>query len=271
MTTANCTPYAILLGSLLLGASCVGGLPERGSQRDLGSVGWDGAVVFGSREAAPPDGEPAPKVDQGQVCPFGNLFDGLPALPPLCRPFAPPAPTPPPPDPPGCQQGTQVVLTAGSDTFVGMDSVKDIVLGMDGDDVIKGMGCSDEINGNVGNDQVNGNMGNDIVQGGQGNDILHGGADNDQITGGGGDDQLHGDLGDDEYYFSEADGHDVIEETGGYDRLICAPIYGRPAARLLGWQRAGDDLVLHLSGSSSVQVKGYFANPAASIDAIVGC
>jgi hypothetical protein len=213
----------------------------------------------------------SPSQEVSAACPHGNLLAALPALPVLCRPFASPQPTPPTPDPAECQTAQQTTLSSAPDTFAGSDTAKDSVFGGDGDDLISGMGCSDELYGNAGNDQLNGNKGNDLVHGGQGNDLVHGGQGNDQVYGGLGDDQLLGDLDDDDYYFSEGEGVDVIEEVGGYDRIICAPVPGRPAARLVGWQRSGDDLLLLMSGSGSIRVKGYFVDAASSIDAIVGC
>jgi hypothetical protein len=263
-------------------AACAGeSMPHSRPNPDLGGSSGNGGALAaldggsgGNPTAAPSAAEastPAPDMPAAATCPFGNLLAAFPAMPVLCRPFAAPPVSTSPADPPGCKDVPQVILGDGPDTFVGAPGTRDHVLGMGGDDVLKGSDCNDEINGNQGNDWVNGNMGNDIVQGGQGSDILHGGADNDQITGGGGDDQLYGDLGDDDYLFAEGSGNDTIEETGGHDRIVCAPIYGAPAARLLGWQRSGDDLLLSLSGTGAIRVKGYFVRPDASIDAIVGC
>jgi hypothetical protein len=243
------------------------GLPaaDSGAPAAPGPGTPDGAVVQPDLVPwAVPDGPPA-------SCPFGNLFATLPSLPPLCRPFPAAQPTPAPADPASCQSTPKVVLSAGPDQFVGTDTVKDWVSGMDGDDIIKGMGCSDQINGNKGDDWINGNMGNDTIHGGQGNDTIHGGQGNDTIWGDIGDDTISGDIGDDQYYYAEGEGNDVIEETGGHDTIICAPNYGQPKARLVGWSRVGNDLLLLMSGSGSVRVKDYYSMPDRSIDMVVGC
>lgn len=196
-------------------------------------------------------------------CPFGSL------LPNLCRPFAPPQPTAATPDPASCTDRLPVTGTAG--TYTGADDGRDVVAGLDGDDVIIGLGCSDRLSGNKGHDQLHGNKGNDELRGGQGNDTLRGGQGNDSIWGGGGDDTIHGGGGDDRFYYAEGDGHDVIHEYGGRDTIVCAANGARPAARILGWGRAGDDLRLSMSGNGSITVVGFFTGADKAIEAIVGC
>jgi hypothetical protein len=272
---------ALLAVAVLVG--CTGGsstAPVPGAADSGSGLAWhdsmtppaDGAT-FGTA-----DGTAAPQADLGSVfadgsggCPFGNLLATLPALPPLCRPCAAPQPSSPPADPVSCQDGAQVVLTAGADQFIGTDNIRDVVSGMDGDDYIKGHGCSDNLNGNQGADELHGNMGADELHGGAGDDAIYAGAGHDSIWGGGGEDALTGGGGDDRFFYAEGNGHDVIHETSGHDTIVCAPVYGQPKARLLGWSRVGDDLTLLMSGSGSITVKGYFASPDASVDAIVGC
>jgi len=223
-----------------------------------------------SQPPSPPSSQP-PSPPPPQGCANGDLMATLPGLPSLCRPFPPPAPHPASPDPPSCQATPQLTLTTGPDQFTGSDTVKDWIRGLDGDDKISGMGCSDEINGNQGDDWINGNMGDDVIHGGQGNDTLHGGKDNDAIYGDLGNDTVSGDLHDDQYYYAEGEGHDVIEETGGYDQIVCAANNGRPRARLVGWSRVGNDLLLIMSGSGSIRVKDYYVNADRSVELIVNC
>jgi len=196
-------------------------------------------------------------------CPFGSLLPGL------CRPFAPPQPTAAAPDPPGCTDPPPVSGTSG--TYTGADDGRDVVNGLDGDDVIIGLGCSDKLSGNQGDDELHGNQGNDELRGGQGNDTLRAGQGNDAIWGGGGDDTIYGGGGDDTFYYAEGAGNDVIEEYSGYDTIVCAPNYGQPRARITGWSRVGDNLVLALAGNGSITVTGYFASGERGIEAIVGC
>ena len=212
-----------------------------------------------------------PNNDNDCSCPFGNLFDSVPTLPTLCRPFAIPAATPAVADPPQCQSSPQVTLGSGNDTFDGSDTVKDYVAGLDGDDTIRGLGCSDTLNGNAGNDWLNGNAGNDSVRGGAGNDTIYGGSGNDTLAGDTNDDFLSGDFGDDTYNFAEGDGNDVIDETGGMDTIACVASSGRPRARIVAWSQVGSDLRLTMSAGGSITIKRYFSDPNASIDRIVDC
>ena len=272
---------ALILALLLAGcpAGTVPVPPPKPADAGI-DFGDAGGWTFDEAGAPLPDGgAPKPDVpspdslalDLPAACPFGNLFDTLPALPKLCRPFAIPTATPAVADPPECQSQPQVTLGSGNDTYDGTGTVKDDVRGMDGDDTIRGMECSDWINGNAGNDWLNGNMGNDTVRGGAGNDTVYGGIGNDELWGDTDDDFLSGDLGDDRYNFAEGDGHDVIDETGGMDTLVCAASSGRPRARILAWVQLGSDLQLTMSGGGSVTIKRYFTDPNASIDLIINC
>lgn len=272
----------VLLVAAALLAGCPGGksTPTPGASSDLayppgpdpdaGYVLADGSVPNDALAA----GDVVQSASDGALsgCPNGNLLANLPVLPALCRPFKAPQASSPTPDPPGCAASAgPTQLSAGDDNFVGSDTVKDHVLGMEGRDTLKGMGCSDELNGNQGDDWINGNMGNDKLHGGQGTDTIHGGAGHDAIYGGGGDDTLYGGGGDDTFYYAEGNGDDVVEEYDGFDTIVCAPIYGAPKARLLGWSRTGDDLVLSMTGGGSITVKAYFSGAGYSVDAILGC
>jgi len=275
-----------LLVTLALLAGCPGGssspIPAPGSA-DGGWLSYadgnpgqpDSAPAWSSDTAvAPADSAAVATADAAPAsasCPFGNLLSAIPALPPLCRPFPATPPSPPPLDPPSCQAAPQVQLTTGADTFVGGDSTKDVVMGYDGADFIQGLGCSDELNGNQGADEIHGNQGNDQIHAGAGDDTVRAGAGHDSIWGGGGSDTIYGGSGDDTFYYAEGEGHDVINESNGHDTIVCAPNFGKPKARITGWSRVGDDLLLTMAASGSVAVKSYFASAASSIDAIVGC
>ena len=204
-------------------------------------------------------------------CTNGNLLAAYPKLPKLCRPFPASSPGPVPKDPSSCSAAPQKNLTPGADLFTGQGYTRDYIRGLDGDDTLKGMECSDFMNGNVGNDFLNGNKGNDELHGGSGKDTVHGGADNDLIYGDLDNDALHGDLGDDKYFFTEGEGYDTVEESGGYDMVICTTNTGRPKARLLSWSRSANDLLLIMSGGTTVRVKNYYSAAIYSIDAIIGC
>jgi len=269
--------HLVVLAVVLAG--CPGGGSSPGPLVDTAPGSVDGYAWTADSYAWSSDAMPAPTLDGGLAatdlasasCPNGNLLSTMPALPPLCRPFPPPQPGGVAPDPPECQDAVKVVLTAAPDTFNGTDQHRDVVVGLEGDDVIKGGGCSDELSGNQGADQLMGGAGRDTLRGGQGADIIRGGAGGDSIWGGGGHDTLYGGGGDDTFYYSEGYGHDVIYEYSGFDTITCAPNSGAPAARLLSWSRVGDDLLLIMSGSGTITVKGFFTSADSSIDAISGC
>jgi Ca2+-binding RTX toxin-like protein len=227
---------------------------------DSGVAAWSEASTIPAEGGASANG-----------CPHGNLMAAIPTLPVLCRPFPPTQAGPPPQDPPECQTAPQQTLTADADTFVGQGSVKDHISGMEGSDVLKGMECGDVLNGNQGADWIHGNMGADKLYGGQGQDTIHGGAGHDEIWGGGGDDAIWGGGGDDTFYYAEGNGNDVIQESAGHDTIHCTEIYGNPRAQLVGWSRAGDDLVLSMSGGGSITVKGYYTSADNAVETITGC
>jgi Ca2+-binding RTX toxin-like protein len=264
---------AALVLALLLVAGCPGGATSAGEPGtdtgsplawpDLGSAPLDGAVVPQADLATSADGAPLPLPDGAAGCTFGYLVGTL------CRPFAAAQASAAPQDPAGCQDAPKVEGTTG--TYLGTDTTRDVVSGLDGDDVIKGLGCSDELHGNQGADELHGNQGNDQLRGGSGKDTIHAGQGHDSIWGGGGDDSIWGGGGDDTFYYSEGNGHDVIQEHSGHDTIACAPNWGMPRARIVSWSRVGDDLFLAMSGNGSVTVKGYFVSPDNSIDMIVGC
>ena len=263
--------HVTILVAWMLLAGCPGG----SSPLPIVDNGVGGELGFGDGriDSAPvPDSSlpDAPSTDAAG-CPFGNLLAAIPALPPLCRPFAPPAPGPPPQDPPECQTAPQVDLTAGPDTYTGSDTVKDVVMGLDGADIIKGLGCADILNGNAGADELHGNEGADELHAGAGDDKVFAGAGSDSIWGGGGADTIAAGGGDDKLYYAEGDGNDEVTEFSGYDTIICAPNFGAPKARITGWSRVGDDLVLTMTAGGSVKVIGYFVSADSSIDEVVGC
>jgi len=267
-----------------------------------GGAGPDGgpgkpAVDLGATPAFKDGGQPAPKPDllastpdkglspdQWQPppvkpdqfvpltgCSNGNLLAAYPNLPKLCRPFPASTPGPVPKEPSSCSATPQKTLSAGADQFTGVGFVKDWIRAMDGDDILKGMECSDIMNGNVGNDWLNGNKGNDELHGGAGKDTIHGGADNDRLYGDLDSDTLSGALGDDQYFFAQGEGYDTVQESGGYDSIVCVANAGRQKAKLLSWHRQGNDLLLVMSGGTTVRVNQHYAAATYSIDAIIAC
>ncbi len=269
----RCFTILALMGlALVLG--CSGAI---GQKTGAGDGGADGGQAPGHEDGplpGSPDTAPPTNADTGPGatgCPNGNLLAAYPALPALCRPFAPVQPGPLQQEPATCLSTPLVTLSDQPNQFTGTGTVKDWINGMGGDDVLKGMECSDNINGNMGADWISGNMGNDQLRGGAGGDKIHGGAGSDVIYGGGGDDSLVGGLGDDKFFYAEGAGHDTVEDGGGHDTVVCAANGTRPRARLLGWSRVGNDLLLTMSGSGSIRIKQHFAAAVHTLDAIVNC
>ncbi len=110
----------------------------------------------------------------------------------------------------------------------------DVVFAGDGDDVIYANGGDDDIDGGTGNDHLIGGLGADILDGGSGFNDIFGGAGDDLLTAGGGDDH---------YIFQPGDGFDIIIDGGGEDLIQYIA-----ATSLTNAQRAGNDLILELSG-----------------------
>ncbi len=271
----------VLMWILPAAHGCAGGMnrgpASNGRDSGGGGVKADSGAQAPLTDSAPPladKGAPVTKPDSSSPttgCANGNLFAGYPWVKALCRPHPMPKPAPKAAEPPACVQKAMVALTSQADTYTDTGWTGDQIQGMDGDDTLKGMQCSDFINGNKGKDTVTGNMGNDRLHGGADDDALFGGAEHDELTGGGGNDSLTGGLGDDRFYFAEGAGYDTVMDGGGFDTIICAANSGRARARLMNWNRTGNDLLLFLSGGGLVRVKDHFASGSSAIDLILSC
>jgi Ca2+-binding RTX toxin-like protein len=77
--------------------------------------------------------------------------------------------------------------TNSADTLKGT-SLKDWIVGGEGNDTIDGNGKADRIIGGQGDDTLNGGGGRDTVSGGSGNDLIHGQSGNDDLRGRDGED-----------------------------------------------------------------------------------
>lgn len=263
----------LALAALALLLGCSGAIGRRTASGDggQGSPTVDGGPAPTSPDSAPPTTSPQPDSGAAAGCPNGNLLSACPGLPVLCRPFPAAQPGPLQQEPSTCQSTPRVTLSDQANKLTSTGMVKDWILAMGGDDTISGMECNDRIHGNMGADWIHGNMGDDELRGGAGGDTIHAGAGNDVIYGGGDDDTLIGGLGDDKFFFAEGEGHDTVEDGGGRDTIVCAANGTRPRARLLGWSRVSNDLLLSMSGNGSIRIKQYFASAARSVDAIVNC
>ena len=182
--------------------------------------------------------------------------------------------------------------TAGPDNLTGTDAANTISL-LAGNDIYSGLAGDDLIYGNQGNDTLDGNQGNDTVYGGQNGDRIAGGQDSDRLYGNLGNDTLYGNEGRDFLYGGQGDdylnggngpdvlvgglGNDTLRGEAGADRYV---FQADPGARdlVLGFSTAeGDrldlggqdyretfaangDVVLLLSGGSSVQLSGIKAD-----------
>lgn len=104
----------------------------------------------------------------------------------------------------------------GNDTIDGLDDMRNMLYGGDGEDVITGGNQMDFIFGQRGNDNITGGEGNDFLYGGAGQDSIYGDDGNDLIDGGSDADLLSGGDGDDVLI---AGGGDEVRAGKGGDTL----------------------------------------------------
>lgn len=133
-------------------------------------------------------------------------------------------------------------------------------------DVLIGCTKHDFILGAAGDDVLFGEDGEDFLLGGDGDDKIFGGAEMDEIYGGQGNDKLYGGAGDDRYIFGWDEGNnwgnDVVNDRGNEEdeNLL---IFQASKPEELQATRQGDNLlVTTTASSSSVNVLGFFNNPA---------
>ena len=105
--------------------------------------------------------------------------------------------------------------TASADTLVGVNTARNQMNGLGGNDSITGGSLDDTLIGGLGNDILSGLAGNDRLEGGDGKDNLSGGGGNDVLLGGIGADTLTGGDGVDTADFSYATGAFTINLTTG--------------------------------------------------------
>ena len=99
-----------------------------------------------------------------------------------------------------------------------------------------------------------------------GNDILSGFSGNDTLDGGAGDDLLRGGAGDDTYVLRRGSGVDRIADTQGRNTLRVDVGLGKAN---LEAERMGDDLVIHVIGSSDTVVLDQWYSHIEGIDQMV--
>jgi len=153
------------------------------------------------------------------------------------------------------------------------NELSNVISGNDADNVLAGMAGDDPVSGGAGNDSIDGGAGNDVLQGGAGNDVLQDTAGANLLDGGSGADQIaaHGDAsfvaggaGDDHLTatgaasvvaYNAGDGNDTIHAEVERFALSLA---GQLHYDQLALRRAGDNLVLEISGSESVTMEGWY-------------
>ncbi|MCF2871245.1 hypothetical protein L0664_09240 [Octadecabacter sp. G9-8] len=111
---------------------------------------------------------------------------------------------------------TTIDLMDGNDTWTGVASTDEFVVGMYIDSILGGSG-DDSIFGGLGNDLINAGRDNDLVDAGEGNDKVWAGQGDDEVYGGTGADRLNGNSGDDEIY--GGNGGDIIRGGKGEDYI----------------------------------------------------
>ncbi|UCH48816.1 MAG: VCBS domain-containing protein [Betaproteobacteria bacterium] len=130
--------------------------------------------------------------------------------------------------------------------------------------------ADDSIVGHAGNDQLIGLGGSDVLLGYDGEDVLDGGAGNDVLDGGGGRDELIGGAGADIYLLYAGSGNDRIVENGeSYDYDFVAVEEGLTSADVNLERLSNGNLSVTLSSGDGIEVKDYYNNPRAKVEALV--
>jgi VCBS repeat-containing protein len=134
------------------------------------------------------------------------------------------------------------------------------LIGGDEDDILVG---------HAGDDQFIGWGGNDVLLGYDGEDVLDSGAGHDILDGGGGDDQLLGGAGSDVYLLYSGSGKDRISEDGeSNDYDVVAVEDGLTTADVKLERLASGSLSVTLPSGDSVEVKHYYNDPRAKVEAL---
>jgi serralysin len=143
--------------------------------------------------------------------------------------------------------GRMPAFTLGDDVWNDPDGqVRDILVGLDGDDYLNGHAAVDLIWGNDGNDQLDGDYSSDNVHGGPGNDEIWGRNGLDRLWGGRGLDTLYGD----QEFFRSTDGRDEIlsiEDDRVADKIDCGAAWDRVVARPNDWVARDCERVIRIS------------------------
>jgi Ca2+-binding RTX toxin-like protein len=135
----------------------------------------------------------------------------------------------------------------GQDTWNNsVGQIRDILVGLGGDDYLNGHAAADLILGNDGNDALDGSFSPDHVQGGRGHDQIWGDTGHDRLWAGFGFDTLYGDReqGD------PNDGRDeiiAIEADGVVDRIDCGGQWDRVVARSNDWVAPDCERVIRIA------------------------
>ncbi|WLQ16976.1 calcium-binding protein [Hahella aquimaris] len=105
----------------------------------------------------------------------------------------------------------------------------------------------------------------DVINGSGANDTLIGGSGDDTLSGGAGDDLLLGGVGDDVYIYTG--GQDVLRDASGVDTLRFGGgiTFGQVSS---GLTKAGNDLVLKVSGGGQVTLTDFFLGGDALVENI---
>ncbi len=134
---------------------------------------------------------------------------------------------------------------------------------------LNGTTGDDTLSSNAGNDQISGFDGNDVLRGYSGDDRLDGGTGNDQLIGGVGNDETIGGEGSDTYVFAIGDGQDLIVEDGDVaDVDVVSFSDGISSSDVTLARLASGNLSVTLFSGDSVEVKDYYNDPRAKIEAL---
>ena len=163
----------------------------------------------------------------------------------------------------------QIIFADG--TIWAVDEIKDRarhVNGTSGADNIQGLdSLNDVINGLEGNDVIYGNNGSDVLLGDAGDDVLYGGTGNDTLDGGAGTDILIGDTGNDTYIFGVGYGTDSITDwdstVGNIDTVSFAAGIAPSSVTV---KRNSNNLEVTVGASDKLVIQNFFSSDAYKIE-----
>lgn len=141
------------------------------------------------------------------------------------------------------------------------NGLSNLLRGNDGNNTLQGNGGIDILEGGLGTDILsNTSGGKTLFNGGGGTDTLTGTANNDMLIGGAGNDSITTGSGADTIVFNRGDGQDTVAASTTRDNTLA--IGGGAVYSDLLFQKSGNDLIIHISGTDRITFTGYYTSTA---------